>query len=173
MSSTAERYALDANAFIQAKRRFYGFDFCPGYWRALIWHSRQGTVPSIDRVKEELLRGGDELADWVSEELGDAGFSETTTAAVAEKYAQMLAWVMAQPQFSDPAKAEFQQVADGWLAAYAKAGGYVVVTLEEFSPDARRRVPLPNVCRAFDVSTITPFEMLRRLGARLNWEAPS
>jgi hypothetical protein len=48
-----------------------------------------------------------------------------------------------------------------------------VVTLEEYSPDAQKRVPLPNVCRAFDLEWITPFEMLRRLGVRLDWEGPA
>jgi hypothetical protein len=172
MSAAPERYVLDANAFIQAKRRFYGLDFCPGYWKALLWHQRQGRLCSVDRVKEELLRGGDDLADWIGQEFGAAAFSDTSTAAVAGTYAQMLAWVMAQQQFLPPAKAEFQQVADGWLAAYAKANTYVVVTLEEFDPVIRKKVPLPNVCRAFDVSTITPFEMLRRLGARLDWQPP-
>ncbi len=25
-------YLLDANVFIDAKNRYYGFDFCPGFW---------------------------------------------------------------------------------------------------------------------------------------------
>ena len=71
-----------------------------------------------------------------------------------------------------PAKDQFQQVADGWLAAYAKANGYVVVTLEEFDPMIRKKVPLPNLCRAFDLECITPFEMLRRLIVQLSWQPP-
>ena len=38
MSEVPARFVLDANAFIQAKRRFYPFDVCPGYWGALVWH---------------------------------------------------------------------------------------------------------------------------------------
>lgn len=170
MSTTPEKYLLDANAFIQAKRRFYGLDFCPGYWRTLIWHQQQGRVCSVDRVQDELLRGGDDLSQWVEQQFGTAAFADTTTPTVVGAYAQMLAWVMAQSQFHDSAKAEFQQVADGWLAAFAKANGYVVVTLEEHNPDVRKKVPLPNVCRAFDVETITPFEMLRRLNVQLGWQ---
>jgi hypothetical protein len=172
MSSTPQRYCLDANVFIQAKRRFYGLDFCPGYWQALVWHQGRGTLRSIDKVKEELLRGGDDLADWVSQKFGAAAFSDTSTSTIAGTYAEMLAWVMAQPLFFEPAKTEFQQVADGWLAAYAKANAHVVVTLEEYDPVVRKKVPLPNVCRAFDVETINPYEMLRRLNVRLTWQAP-
>ncbi len=173
MSTTSERYALDANVFIQAKRRFYGLDFCPGYWHTLIWHQQHRKLCSVDKVQNELLRGGDDLAQWVKQQFGAEAFADTTTPAVAGVYAQMLAWVMAQPQFLDSAKAEFQQVADGWLAAFAKASSYVVVTLEEYDPVIRKKVPLPNICRAFDVESITPFEMLRRLNVQLNWEPPA
>lgn len=29
-------YLLDSGVFIQAKRRHYGFDFCPAFWDWLI-----------------------------------------------------------------------------------------------------------------------------------------
>jgi len=164
MSADAENYVLDANAFIQAKRRFYGLDFCPGYWQALVWYQRRERLCSIDRVRDELLRGGDDLSEWVRDQFGNAAFAATSTSEVADVFRQMLEWVMAQAQFLDPAKDGFQHVADGWLAAFAKA--------EEFDPVARKKVPLPNVCRAFDVEVITPFEMLRRLNVKLKWQPP-
>ena len=58
MSDRPPVYLLDANVFIQAKRRFYPFDVCPGYWEALCWHREQGTVMSLDKVANELERGG-------------------------------------------------------------------------------------------------------------------
>ena len=88
----------------------------------------------------------------------------------------MVAWVQAQPQFKPAAKEEFahEEEADGWVAAYANATeGGVVVTLETFNADVQKRVPLPNVCRAFDIECITPFEMLRRLEVELDWEEPA
>lgn len=173
MSTASEKYLLDANAFIQAKRKFYGLDFCPGYWATLIWHQQQGRVCSIDKVQHEILRGADDLAAWVEQQLGAAAFAGTSTTEVAAVYSQMLAWVMAQPHYLESARVEFQQVADGWLAAYAKTNGCVVVTLEEFDPLRRNKVPLLNVCRAFDVETITPFELLRRLDVKLNWQPPA
>jgi hypothetical protein len=173
MSARGEKYLLDANAFIQAKRRFYGLDFCPGYWGALIWHHQQGRLGSIDKVRDEISRGTDDLAEWVEQRLPDAAFANTSTAEIAAVYSQLLAWVDAQPHFQPAAIAEFQQVADGWLVACAKTTGAVVVTLEEFKPHQQNRVPMVNVARAFDVATITPFEMLRRLGVKLSWHPPS
>jgi hypothetical protein len=79
-----------------------------------------------------------------------------------------MTWVQAQNQFSPPAKADFANGADGWLVAYARAKGCVVVTQEVPAPDARRKVPIPNVCQAFDVPFVNTFEMLRALGVQFS-----
>ena len=55
---------LDADVFIRAKNLHYGFDFCPAFWDWLIRQNQAGDVYSIERVGDELLAGGDELADW-------------------------------------------------------------------------------------------------------------
>ena len=47
------------------------------------------------------------------------------------------------------AEAQFAGVADGWVAAYAKAHRLTLVTQEVYAAEAKSRVPLPNVCRAF------------------------
>lgn len=165
-------FILDANTFIQAHRRFYAFDICPGYWDSLIWHQRHGNLCSIDRVADELRRGDDELSRWAIESLGETAFMPTNDAETVARYADLIIWVQAQTQFLDYAKEQFAQVADGWLVAYAKRTAGTVVTLEEFDPNVRRRVPIPNVCRAFDVDFITTFEMLRSLNIRLTWQPP-
>ena len=78
-----------------------------------------------------------------------------------------MTWVQGQDQFSDAAKADFARGADGWLVAYAKAKGCIVVTLETINLDIKRKVPIPNVCQAFGVQFVDTFEMLRRLGVQL------
>ncbi len=40
-------YLLDANAFIEAKKRWYGFDFCPAYWEWLEAANAAQSVFSI------------------------------------------------------------------------------------------------------------------------------
>ena len=86
-------YALDANVFIEASRRYYSFAICPGFWQSLVHHHAQGHIFSIDRVKAEM------------------------------------------------------------------AG-------------KRRKVPIPNVCAAFDVEYLDTFEMLKALGTTYHWKAP-
>jgi hypothetical protein len=50
------------------------------------------------------------------------------------------------------------------VVAYAKTNGFVVVTHEEYRPDARNNVPIPNVCKQFGVAYVDTFAMLRDLG---------
>ena len=122
-------------------------------------------IRSIDRVKTELDKGKDDLAEWANTRFHDA-FSSTDEEDVIKPFTSIMSWVQTQIQFSDAAKAGFAQVADGWLVAYAIARDITVVTHEQPAPDVRARVPIPNVCRAFDVRYIDTFTMLRELGVR-------
>jgi len=73
------------------------------------------------------------------------------------------AFLQRSSQYFDNAKAEFTTGADGWLVAYAKVHNAIVVTNEQSRPDAKSRVPLPNVCEQFEVSYTNTFSMLRDL----------
>ena len=163
-------FLLDANVFIEAKRRYYAFDICPGFWECLVWHHAESTrVLSIDRVKRELERGGDDLRDWVALEAPSTCFASTGHRSVVDCYKEIIAWVHGEEQFSSAAKAAFAAGADGWLVAYAKAENLILVTHETYAPEARGRVPIPNVCAAFDVDYADTFEMLRELEAAFSW----
>lgn len=168
MSSTP-RYALDANVFIEAKRRYYAFDICPGFWSVLVWQEARGRLGSVDRVTVELERGGDDLWEWVSDVMPASCFATTDVPEVINVYGQIVAWVESQPQFRTEAKTEFLAGADGWLIAHARANGFVLVTHEQPAPAVRKTVPIPNVCTAFQVPFVDTFEMLRALAMRFSW----
>lgn len=158
-------YVLDANVFIEAARRYYAFDLAPRFWELLAQLAENGRIESIDRVLQELEQGKDTLAMWASRDFRHA-FASTDDEHVVEFYRDIMKWVNAQRQFSDAAKAGFAQGADGWLVAYAKVKGRVVVTQEVLDPNIKTRVPIPNVCQAFNVLYIDTFQMLRKLGVR-------
>lgn len=166
-------YALDANVFIEAARRYYAFSICPGFWQSLIYLHTQGRIFSIDRVKGELSDKEDALANWVADHVLDACFESSDKTNIAAAYGDAVAWVYQQAQFSDAAKAEFAEKPDAWLIAYAKATGKILVTHEAFNSDAKRRVPIPNVCIALGVECRNTFEMLETLGASFHWTAPA
>ena len=159
-------FVLNASVFIEAARRYYAFDLAPKFWELLIEHAANGRIRSIDRIKDELERGKDQLASWSNSHFSD-NFISTDDEDIVKCYGQIITWVQAQGQFSDAAKHGFAGGADGWLVAYAKAKGCVVVTQEILSPDIKRKVPIPNVCRAFNLQFVDTFDMLRKL--RVRW----
>ena len=160
-------YVLDTNVFIEAARRYYAFDIAPPFWESLVQHAANRRIYSIDRVKQELERGKDELATWATSQFNNA-FASTDEEDVIQSYSEVIGWVQAQEQFLDAAKADFAAVEDGWLVAYARAKGYIVVTHELPAIDARSKVPIPNVCEALGVSYADTFAMLRELGVRFS-----
>jgi len=164
--SVSPVYSLDANVFIEAARRYYAFDLVPRFWTSLEQLARDGRICSVDRVKQELEKGKDLLADWAAREFAH-GFVQTDTTEVLTEFRNVMAWMSRQAQFLDAAKQQFAGGADGWLVAHAKTNGHVVVTMEQLSADVRRRVPIPNVCNAFGVRYVNTFEMLRELDVRL------
>ncbi len=171
MSTASPVYVLDTNVFVQAHRRHYAFEICPGFWDCLAHHHEAGRIVSIDRVRDEIL-AGDALEAWAKDSAPSGLFAATADVAVVQNYADMVRWVQASSQFNSEAKTEFAQVADAWLCAYAKAKAqHVVVTHEELSPQVKRRVPIPNVCQQFGLEWVDPFRMLKDLKVRFHWSA--
>lgn len=164
--SANKGYVLDANVFIQASQRYYGLDVFPGFWQALIREHGKKRVFSIDRIKAELLASHDKLSEWAKDRAPVTFFKGTADEAVGAAFGEMVKWVQAESQFIPEAKAQFASAADGWVIAYAKANGLVVVTHEEYAPDVKRKVPMPNVCLEFDVAYCDTFTMLRQLGLK-------
>jgi hypothetical protein len=163
-----QRFLLDSDVFIQAARQYYAFDLAPAFWQALVDLASNGQLLSIDRVKNELEQGRDELAQWVGESFHPR-FASTNESDVLQAYATIMQWAQAQPQYLPAAKAELADMnnADAWLVAYAVAKQCRVVTQEQPHPDSRRKIFIPDVCQAFGVAFTGSFEMLRILGVRL------
>lgn len=155
-------YLLDANVFIEAKRRYYGMDFCPGFWEWLRAENKVGKIFSIEKIWDELKIGGDELSTW-ADEAGESFFLPpdekmlTALAATSE-------WVQAQHYRPEAVRA-FLEDPDYYLTSYALAHNHIVIT-HEVPSDGVRQVKIPNVCIGLKVKHKTPFEMLRLEKAR-------
>lgn len=160
-------YLLDANVFIEAKRRYYAFDLCPGFWDSLVVHHANSRIKSIDQVKTiEFQRGDDDLKEWASKGIPAAFFAVSEEPNIITRYAEVIGWVQSQQRFFPFAKTEFANSIDGWLIAYAKANNLVLVTHEERAPQSRAKVKIPDVCDAMCVLCVDTFDMLRTLGTR-------
>lgn len=156
-------YLLDANVLIQAKNLHYGFDFCPAFWSWLVGRTQDGSVISLTQVKDEILGGEDELEAWVKNE--GSGLFVSVDQKTSDEFPWLSEWVNNNPQYDPAAKSTFQQVADYYLVAHAKAHKHILVTHEK-PENSRKRVKIPNACVAADVEFISPYTMLRRERAR-------
>ena len=160
-------YLLDANVFIEAKNRYYGFDFCPAFWDWLDRAHARGTVFSIDKIHDELVGGNDELATWTQQRTSQ--FFLVPDATIVPSLQATSTWAASTRTngtgYEPAAVATFLQSADYYLVAHAHAYNHVVVTHEVVSPSPKR-VKIPNACFGMSVTYVTPFEMLRAERAR-------
>lgn len=163
-------YVLDSDVFIAAKNAYYAFDICPGFWAGLLRHHRQKRVFSITRVRGELLSGrkDEDLVQWVQKEVPDEFFLDVDEGEVPAAYTDVMMWTQRQARYFEQAKAKFATGADGWLVAYARVHGAMVVTNEKPEPDSKKAIKLPDVCDAFKVPYRDTFLMLRELGLRFD-----
>ncbi len=159
-------YLLDANVFIEAKNRYFGFDICPGFWEWLPQRFEAGTVFSVDAVRTELLRGNDQLTNWVK--TLPATFFLSPEATTTTYLAALSRWASDPSQrFQSNAIATFLRSADYLLIAQAAQHQFIVVTQERPDPNARKRIVIPEACDCLGVPYISPFELMRREGLRL------
>ena len=168
--TTPAPFVLDSDVFIAAKNAYYAFDICPGFWNGILRAYQQGSVRSIDRIRNELLLGRKEenLVQWVKNEVPRSFFHDSDAGDVSAAFTEVMLWVQRNGQYFDRAKAKFATEADGWLVAYSIVHGTVVVTNEQPRPDSRNRVLLPDVCGQFQVPYKDTFVMLRELVVRFD-----
>lgn len=163
------KYLLDTNALIQPQNAFYAMDFCPGFWEFLEQQSELGICGSIQKVYDEIMMGKDALSQWAKNSIGKKTFiDQSANPTYQMKYLEIASYIQSSSQFKDSAKREFLKVeeADPWLVAVAAIDGCTVVTQEVFEPNAKRRVPLPNVLEEFGVPYTDIFSFLRNQEAR-------
>ena len=169
LSSVGTLYVLDTNVFITAYQRYYGLDFARPFWDFLVQAAQTGHLLSIDKVKEEIVGGGDDLATWFTENFQDYCIS-TRTADVLNAYQMLVQHVQNNIIYHQRAKNEFMDIgnADAWLLAYCwdvhqKGTEVCLVTLEMSNANARKRIPIPNICQDFGLDYCNSFDLIRAL----------
>jgi Domain of unknown function (DUF4411) len=150
-------WLLDTNVLVNAKRDYYGFEFCPGFWDWLEVANAAGTVASVEAVYDELIDYGDQLSDWARDH---RSFFLTLGTAEIAAVARVNEWALRAADYEPSAKQEFAFAADSFLIAHALAGGHTVVS-HEISRNVRKRIPIPNAAAALGVAHALPWRMLR------------
>jgi hypothetical protein len=155
-------YLLDSDVFVQAKNLHYGFDFCPAFWDWVDVGADKGLVLSIEKVRDELIAGDDDLARWA--EARDESFFLKPDSPVIAGLREASNWANTAG-YTSAAVHMFLQAADYYLVAHAHAHGHVVVTHEKPSPSLNK-IKIPDACIGLGVKCSTPYQMLRVERAR-------
>lgn len=160
-------YCLDSNTFIEAKNRYYGLDFCPAFWEWIDKEASAGRLLCVRVIYDEIVQGEDELASWMKERRDNGWLCKIDAEDTQSCFRQVVAYVESKRgQYTDDAILRFMGRGDPWLIAYCLANGHTLVTHERPQPEAKRRVPIPDVCNALGVRWIDGFDLLRELKAR-------
>ena len=160
-------YLLDANVFIEAKNRYYGFDFCPAFWDWVEAANVASRAFSIEKVGDELAAIADDLSAWAAAH-GRRLFLPVEP-AMLDSLRQVAIW--AQGQGYEPgAVTTFLQDADYYLVGQALALGYAVVT-HEVPSGSLKKIKVPDACVGLGVRCVSPFAMLRNERARFVLDA--
>jgi hypothetical protein len=163
-------FLVDSDVLIAAKNLYYAFDICPGFWMGLLQQHERGRVFSISRVRSELVAGHktEDLVRWVEDQVPETFFLAVDDGDVPTAYTEIMLWAQRHTMYHDRAKAKFATGADGWLVAYARVHGAVVVTNEQPAPESKTEIKLPDVCAQFEVPCKSVFTMLRDLALSFN-----
>ena len=156
-------YLLDSDVFIDARNRHYGFDIVPAFWDWLARAHQDGRVFTVERCAQEVIAGGDELADWMKAR--PPSFAIKPSADDQAALQAVSAWAVSAG-YRQGAAAEFLGVGDYFLVAQALSLGFTVVTQEEPAPLSQKKIKIPDACKAVGVEWTSPFRMLRAEGAR-------
>lgn len=157
-------FLVDTNVLIEAKNRYYAFDIAPGFWHWLENAYSRGVVGSIERVREELLQGKDELSDWARDH---GSFFFPLDGRTTQVFPKLSAWAQSQNFKPEALNAFAAGTADFMLVAHASAHFCTVVTHEKAGTGSHKRVKIPDACAALDVPCIDTFKMLRKERATL------
>lgn len=167
-------FVMDTNVFVDAHRRYYAFDIAPGFWDKLLICAGLKQVVTIKQVLNDLKKGHDpidkkrpdKLAIWTQDKFKPF-IMETDDENVVSAYTDIVNWVHANPIYPYSSKYEFMNISDIWVIAYAKAIKATLVTGEN-KIKTISKIPIPAVCKQFNVEFIDTFDMLRRLEVTLS-----
>ncbi|UWG68941.1 MAG: protein of unknown function DUF4411 [Bacteriophage sp.] len=159
-------YLFDTNIFVESKKNL-PMDVWPIFWTKMVELINSGIIHSIDKVKEEIDRGGDELTEWIHNN-APKGFFLTQDSAVLTKLAETISWDQNCPiNFTQSAISGYANVADSYLVATAAAKNMVLVTYEKSNPQRRNRVMIPDACNAIGVRSCDLNTAFRDLGIKI------
>jgi len=151
----ATPFWVDTNVFIEAKNRWYRFEMVPKFWAFLSAEIEAGSICCPKYVYDELVKGKDQLADWIRARKSK-GLCIAADREVQAEFRKIAAYVSVK--FPRNQYEEFLSGADPWVVASAMRFGGTVVTQESIS--RKRKIRIPTICSVFSVPWVDTPGML-------------
>lgn len=171
--SLQNKFLIDSNALMEPFRFYYAFDLIPAYWIELKKFFDSGQIVVLDAVKNEVDKGGDDLALWLST-IDNLVVIPKVTEETIKNYQDILEFIKSSGYYKEEAFRAWapSSVADPWLIASAKVNDFTLVTQEVPSGGLSKKTPnkkakIPDIARFFEVKTISIYDMMRTLGIRI------
>ena len=64
-----KKYIIDTNCFIESSRATNPLDVAISFWKKIKQLALEGRIYSIDKVKDEIMIGKDDLSNWMKKEI--------------------------------------------------------------------------------------------------------
>lgn len=159
-------YILDSDVLIQAHREYYSFSLCPAFWDWLVAEGAANRLASIDPVREELMKGRDELSEWAEMNPGFFRPIDSHTLSVGAPKTSKWARECTSPKYTIAAISDFFGKADFHLISFCLAHGHTLISREQTNNSAGR-IMIGNACRDLKVCRATLFKALQESGVIL------
>ena len=173
MNQKDEVFLIDSNSLISPYQLYYPFDFASRFWDQLKEKIEDGNVIILDVIKDELMKGNDELSKWINQ-FNHNLILDRRTSEILENYGKVLNYIQASGLYKEKALTEWSNVnvADPWLIAVALTFGHTIITFEKHNGGIKAMSQLgsakiPDVCRAFDIECRDLFYMMRALSFQM------
>ncbi len=159
-------FFVDSNILISAKNDIYPFDVFPSFWEFLERAITEERLVLLNLVKDEILKGKDELTDWIKRL--NPPVMTIDDQKIVDSYGMVSEYVYSQSsRYSQSViNSWFRNlnVADPWLIAAAIAyNGQIITNETDRKPDAKNRLLIPNIASYFDVPCIKITQAMREL----------
>lgn len=157
-------FLLDANVLIEASRTYYSVRIAPTYWAWLADQHLAGNIASVASVRKEIDDGKvGHLTTWAAT-LPPTFWIQPSQPSI-QAMTVITAWTMHPARlYTSAARQAFLREADYFLIAEARAANHTVVTREQSSPAAKKRVLIPDACAGVNVACASPFSVYESLG---------
>lgn len=169
MTTNNTRYLIDTNTLITPYKLYYPFDLAPGFWVKLRREIDNGSLLILDLVKAELVKGDDDLSEWIKS-IDDSLIIDRRTSEIMHKYGEILNYIQTCGFYKVDAVTNWSKpdIADAWIIATASVHNLTVITLEKGngnlnSANKARSAKIPDICKQFNVPCEDLFYMMRSL----------